>query len=497
MLKKIKAFVEPLERLLTTHGVRGPQKSTSLNTTCNSQLSHSTKQCADLQKQFVESNFPLINAQENSKLCNFIEQNFGLFNNKFNYFSQPVPVASWNSNQLHIQSRIGLFHNPVSLSPIGLKNVFVANNSRKFSTLHTTSMVNNATNCGGNAMFCLGFKPFFNLLNKPDSLFSKYNFNNNLDQKIENKNANSLKKNEFKFHEKSIGHKLFDQSDKATLNIDKRIKINNNNSKAQDNNAMTIYNDNIFDHDDEILDRGIDYNTRNTQYYMTFVVTSPPPLWSLNSMATSISNISNISDTSLFHKKSPDIQQLNDLIVKGLRENSELYYNHMKEITSILEKLLQHGNYEIKIFGYELRVNFPRGMQIEEIENLLKSLGIDPTNPHFELEMINFEDSIFISPEILNVKNNDFNQLGQYYHIDDDNINDVLFSSSDISSTFPLFNISSSNIQLGQHTTHEEEINSVDENDIQNFIASIDKLSEVKLDFFKSDNAIKGNYIEF
>ncbi|CAJ0749038.1 14507_t:CDS:10 [Entrophospora sp. SA101] len=368
MLKKIKAFVEPLERLLTTHGVRGPQKSTSLNTTCNSQLSHSTKQCADLQKQLVESNFSLINAQENSKLYNFIEQNFGLFNNKFNYFSKPVPVASWNSNQLHIQNRIGLFHNPVSLCPIGLKNVFVANSSRKFSTIHTTSMVNNATNCGGNAMFYLGFKPFFNLFNKPDSLFSKYNLNNNLDQKIENKNANSLKKNEFKFHEKSIGRKLFDQSDKATLNIDKRIKISNNSSKS------------------------IDYTTRNIQYYMTFVISSPPPLWSLNSMATSISNISNISDTSLFHKKPPDIQQLNDLIVEGLRENSELYYNHMKEITSILEKLLQHENYEIKIFGYELRVNFPCGMQIEEIENLLKSLGINPTNPHFELEMINFED---------------------------------------------------------------------------------------------------------
>ncbi|CAJ0836665.1 10969_t:CDS:2, partial [Entrophospora sp. SA101] len=214
-----------------------------------------------LQKQLVESNFSLINAQENSKLYNFIEQNFGLFNNKFNYFSKPVPVASWNSNQLHIQNRIGLFHNPVSLCPIGLKNVFVANSSRKFSTIHTTSMVNNATNCGGNAMFYLGFKPFFNLFNKPDSLFSKYNLNNNLDQKIENKNANSLKKNEFKFHEKSIGRKLFDQSDKATLNIDKRIKISNN---------------------------SIDYTTRNIQYYMTFVISSPPPLWSLNSMATSI-----------------------------------------------------------------------------------------------------------------------------------------------------------------------------------------------------------------
>jgi hypothetical protein len=235
---------------------------------------------------------------------------------------------------------------------------------------------------------------------------------------------------------------------------------------------------------DEILNKSMDYTTRNIQYYLVFIINSPL-ICTHDKIINSIPSISYISssftkDTSLFHKKTPDIQQLNHLIIKGLHENSELYYTHLKEITSILEKLSQHVNYEIKIYEYELRVNFPRGMQIEEIENLLMDLDIGLENPHFELEMINFEDSIFISPKILN------DNLNQSYNINDDMNEEEQQQYS---------------INFQSNTIQEEKSKSVDNDDIQNFIVSVDKLNENTLDFFKYNNAIETDigecYIEF
>ncbi|GBB99528.1 hypothetical protein RclHR1_03550008 [Rhizophagus clarus] len=401
MWKKAKALVEPLERLMTTWGTKGP-KSNTTHSGGNSQISNFTKQpkqqVSEIQKQIVVNNLTNSNKTlEKTLLRNFLFENFSIFK----IFSpQPVPVPvvfSQTPLRLCKPHGFGLISQRTFLHPAGTRNV-IGRSGRNFSTIQP-SMMNNCTGSGGTILAQLGFKPF-SAFAKSGSLWFQRE-----EDDLNNNKFNVIKKLKAERKKEVMGHKLSVQNNnKGILEI-----VKNSNVIEEDKNKLKVVRkSNIKKSSEE--NKTVENvpeltfnNNENVQVYMSIILSSSV-FWnlddsiSLSNSTNSVNSTSSVLSYLLQHRNDRISQrhnsQLNPSFVQYLQEIAELQHDHMMEVISILGTLLRHGDFEIKINGCELLVNFPRGMQKIEIENMLQNLGIDPNSSHFELEEIYYEENI-------------------------------------------------------------------------------------------------------
>ncbi|CAG8592964.1 14767_t:CDS:1, partial [Dentiscutata heterogama] len=167
MWKQIKTFVEPLERFITTSGVK---KTANLpHTSCTPQLSKSIKHVSEPQKQFTSSAF--VNRVEKSKLLRFLQDTFPLLKS-LTPLEIPAPVTSTQISLHFYKSQRSCFlHSYGLLQPAGARNVFNGG-IRNFSTVQTT-MINNCAGNGSAILAQLGFKPFSAFATKTGSLLTQ------------------------------------------------------------------------------------------------------------------------------------------------------------------------------------------------------------------------------------------------------------------------------------------------------------------------------------
>src|SRR5690348_13679147 len=120
MWKKAKALVEPLERLMTTLGTKGPKS----NTTHSGQITCFTKQQAsEIQKQIINNNFTNTNkALEQTGLRNFLFENFSIFK-AFSPQPAPIPIV-FSQTPLRVckPQGFGVLSQHVPLRPAGTRD---------------------------------------------------------------------------------------------------------------------------------------------------------------------------------------------------------------------------------------------------------------------------------------------------------------------------------------------------------------------------------------
>ncbi|CAI2164273.1 4839_t:CDS:1 [Funneliformis geosporum] len=402
MLKKLKALVEPLERLLTTLGTKGPKSNTTHNGgtqfTC-----FNKQQVSDLQKRKPVNNFVTSNKSvEQTRLYNFLFDNFSICK-AFSFQPVPSPVVfSRIPLRVHKQQGFGIISQHAFLQPVGTSNIF-GRGVRNFSTIQPV-MLNNGTSTSSAILAQLCFKPFTTFSSKSGSLwFQKQESLNKNNQELSNINKRTTKKKE-----KEMGRQfLVLNSNKGISDIVKDSKIIEDNTNRRIACRSNIKNLSETSKTVEKSPEVFVNDSESIQVYMSIILSSSI-CWN-NDYSTSMSNSTNsinstigvLSDL-LQHKNNSVSQkpgsQLNSSLVRHLQEIAEMQHNHMMEVISILGALLRHGDFGVEIYGCELRVNFPRGMRKIEVENLLQSLSINPDSPHFELEEFIFDGSIAISP---------------------------------------------------------------------------------------------------
>uniref|UniRef100_A0A1D1YK36 UPF0426 protein At1g28150, chloroplastic n=1 Tax=Anthurium amnicola TaxID=1678845 RepID=A0A1D1YK36_9ARAE len=406
MWKKAKALVEPLERFATSWGAKGP-KSNTTHSGGNSQITSftkQTKQVSEIQKQITVNNFSTSNkALEQTVLRNFLFENFSIFK----VFSpQPVPIpVVFSKTPLRVckPQGFGVISQHFFSRPAGTRNLIGHAGARNFSTIQPT-MLNNCTGSGGAVLTQLSFKPFSAFAKSGSLWFQR-------EEGLDNNKFNyGIKKQKVKVDKKkeTIGRKLFVQNNnKGIFEIVKNSDIVDDKNKPRvvrrSSIKKSLEENQVVENVPELIFNDIE----DVQVYMSIILSSSI-FWNLDdstSMSNSTSSVN--SNTSVLsylfqHRNDPISQrrnsQLNSSFVQHLQEIAEMQHDHMTEVISILGTLLRHGDFEVKISGCELRVNFPRGMQKIEIENMLQNLGIDPNSPHFELEEIFFDKNIEFSP---------------------------------------------------------------------------------------------------
>ncbi|KAL1915249.1 uncharacterized protein VTP21DRAFT_7525 [Calcarisporiella thermophila] len=81
------------------------------------------------------------------------------------------------------------------------------------------------------------------------------------------------------------------------------------------------------------------------------------------------------------------LRSLDAAFISGIEDYAYLQHRHTLVVISMLKKLLRLGNnVKLRVLDSELRVEFPLALGLEDVRLLLKSLGIDPNNPHFVIE---------------------------------------------------------------------------------------------------------------
>ncbi|CAG8736695.1 10950_t:CDS:1, partial [Cetraspora pellucida] len=370
MWKQIKAFVEPFERFITTSGI----KKTNVNNSCTPQLSKSFKHVSEHQKQSTTSTF--VNSIEKSKLLRFLQETFPVLKS-LNPHEISIP-ATFTQTSFHFykSQRTCLVHNYGLLQPAGARNIF-SNRTRSFSTVQTT-MLNNCTGNGSIILAQLGFKPFSAFATKTGSLWAQQLQMNHSDCVKKNRSTNLKVADQNKSFTKSksiieaIQKK--DIIDEKIQNMSRIVCRSNITKSLKQNDAVT-----------EIMDDNIIVTSDNVQIYLSFILNS--------SLFLKLEGNFNIN----FVTNDSQQNQLNPSFVQNLQEFAEVQHKHMIEVISTLTSLLNHKKYDMEFFGYELKIFFPPGMSISDVKNLLRTLGINPENPHFELKEINLAMSVALS----------------------------------------------------------------------------------------------------
>jgi len=394
MWKKAKALVEPLERLMTTLGTKGP-KSNTTHSGGNSQITNLTKQpkqVSEIQKQITVNNFSNSNKTlEKPLLVNFLFENFSIFK----IFSrQPVPIPvvfSKTPLRLCKPQGFGLISQHAFLHPAGTRNVIGRGTTRNFSTIQP-AMLNNCTGNSGTILSQLSLRPFSSFAKSGSLWFQK-------EESLDNNKFNIIKNQNAERKKEVMGHKLFVQNnDKGILEIVKNSNVIEDDKYkprvVRRSSIKKLSEENkAVENDPEIL-----FNSNeDVQVYMSIILSSSI-LWNLddsNSLSNSTNSVNSTTSVLSYllqyrneHVPQRRNSQLNSSFVQHLQEIVEMQHDHMMEVISILGTLLRHGDFEVKIDGCELIVNFPRGMRKVEVENMLQSLSIDPNSSHFELEEI-------------------------------------------------------------------------------------------------------------
>lgn len=397
MWKKAKALVEPLERLITTLGTKGP-KSNTTHSGGNTQITNFTKQpkqVSEIPKQIAVNNFSNSNKSlEKPLLSKFIFENFSIFK-ILSPQPAPIPVVfSQTPLRLCKPQGFGLISQHAFLHPAGTRNVIGRGGTRNFSTIQP-AMLNNCTGSGGTILAQLSLKPF-SAFSKSGSLWFQK------EEGLDNNKFNLIKNQKAERKKEVMGNKLF--NNKGILEIVKNsnvieddknkprvVRRSSLKKSSQENKAVENVPELFFNSNEDV------------QVYMSIILSSSN-FWNLDD-STSLSNSTNsINSTTsvlsyLLQRRNDPVSQkrnsqLNSSFVQHLQEIVEMQHDHMTEVISILGALLRHGDFEVKIDGCELIVNFPRGVQKIEVENMLQSLGIDPNSPHFELEEIFYGENI-------------------------------------------------------------------------------------------------------
>ncbi|RIA89340.1 hypothetical protein C1645_772753 [Glomus cerebriforme] len=400
MLKNVKALVEPLERLMTTLGTRGPKSSTTTHSGGHSQITCFTKQQVSEIKQITVNNFSnSTKTLEQTSLRNFLFENFSIFKT---FSPQPVPIpVVFSQTPLRVckPQRFGIISQHAFLHPAGSRNIIGRCGNRNFSSFQP-AIINNGTGGGGTVLAQLGLRPFF-AFSKSGSLWFQR------EEGLDNNKFVGIKRSKVERKKETIGRKLFVQSnDKGIFEIVKNFEDNKNVPRVVRRSSIkkSLEKNKVIENDPEVF---IDDN-ENVQVYMSIILSSSI-FWNIDDNSTSASNSTNsINSTTsilsyLLQCRNNTVSQrhnsrLNSSFIQHLQEIAEMQHDHMMEVISILGALLQHDDFEAKISGCELRIYFPRGMQKIEIENMLQSLNIDPHSSHFELEELIFDKNIEISP---------------------------------------------------------------------------------------------------
>ncbi|CAG8561275.1 11962_t:CDS:1 [Acaulospora colombiana] len=383
MWKQVKALVEPLERVMTL-GVKGSKANATGGTSI-----FAKQQVSEIQKQFSNVNIynNSVKTQE-VRLRDFIFENFAIFKS-FIPLPEPVPIT-FSRTPLRIckPQRIGLTSNYAFSQSVGTRNMFCNSGARNFSSAQT-AVFNNSFNNGGVVLAKLGFKPFSALATKTGALWTPSPDNLG-------KNVNP---SEFVGLKIDVGRKLFQskgifdavqkqESDEHKHN--KPLIVRRTNIKKSSRKNKTV-----------AKTMETTENSSDVQVYMSFIL-SPPLFWensiSMESSFSSINSFAGVVSHLMRNVSMHQMDRLDPLFIENLQEHAEIQYNHMMEVISILKILQTHGGYEIKVFDCELRVIFPRGMTVVEVEDLLQSSGIDLESPHFELEVFHFGGDITLSP---------------------------------------------------------------------------------------------------
>ncbi|CAG8588581.1 17616_t:CDS:1, partial [Acaulospora morrowiae] len=391
MWKQLKALAEPLERVMTLW-VKGPKANSTATGT--SQLTIFTKQpVPEIQISFSQVSFyNSVKAQQQTGLRDFLFENFTIFKS-FTPLPAPVPIT-FTQTPLRVckPQRVGLITNHVFLQPAGTRNVFCNNGARNFSSAQTT-MFNNGFSSGGVVLAKLGCKPFSALATKTGALWARVPDNSNPSANPSEFVGLKIEAERKLFQSKGIFDAVQKQETDEYKHNNPRVVRRTTIKKSRKNKTVA-----------KIIDQEITEKI-NDQVYMSFMLSSSL-FWDFNessiSMENSCSSINSIASmlSHMIRKKNVTTMNKLDLsFIENLEEHEEIHHNHMMEVISILKILQTHGvGYEIKVFDSELRVNFPRGMTILEVQDLLESLGIDLESPHFDLEVIQFGGNIALSP---------------------------------------------------------------------------------------------------
>ncbi|CAG8440827.1 10240_t:CDS:1 [Diversispora eburnea] len=383
---------------MTSLGVKG-QKSNTANSGGASYFTSFTKQqVSELQNQFSHVNHINSNNTQQSRLLNIIFKNFSIFKS-FTPLPAPVPIT-FSRTPLRVckAQRIGLTSNYTFLQPIGTRNVFGSSGARNFST----TMFNKGSTSGGVVLAQLGVKPFSALATKTGALWTRMP-----EDLSKNTNSSGLEKHNSVGLKIEAVRKLFVQS-KGILDAVQKQQDGSDDSINYKPRVVRRANIKKFSRKNKVIVKTSDKesieNNSNVQVYMSFILSSSL-FWDFdetsNSMESSHSSVNSLANvvTHLMRQKNRSTpNKLDPMFIRNLRELVEIQHNHMLEVISILTILQKHDIYDIKVFGCELRVNFPRGMSVSNIENLLKSLGIALDSPHFELEVIDLEENIELLP---------------------------------------------------------------------------------------------------
>ncbi|PKY37604.1 hypothetical protein RhiirA4_390673 [Rhizophagus irregularis] len=400
MWKKTKALVEPLERLITTLGTKGP-KSNTTHSGGNSQITNFTKskqQVSEIPKQIAVNNFSNSNKTlEKPLLSKFIFENFSIFK-ILSPQPAPIPVVfSQTPLRLCKPQGLGLISQHTFLHPAGTRNVIGRCGTRNFSTIQPT-MLNNCTGSGGTILSQLSLKPF-SAFAKSGSLWIQK------EEGLDNNKFNFIKNQKAERKKEVKGKKLFVQSNnKGILEIVKNSNvIEDDKNKPRVVRRSSIKKSSEENKTVENVPELIFNSNEDVQVYMSIILSSSN-FWNIDDSISLSNSTNSINSTTsvlsyLLQRRNDYVSQkrnsqLNSTFVQHLQEIVEMQHDHMTEVISILGALLRHGDFEIKIDGCELIVNFPRGMQKNEIANMLENLGIDPNSPHFELEEIFYGENI-------------------------------------------------------------------------------------------------------
>jgi len=386
---------------MTTLGTKGPKS----NTTHSGQITCFTKQqVSEIQKQIIVNNFANSNKSlEQTSLRNFLFENFSIFKV---FCPQPVPIpVVFSQTPLRVckPQGFGIVSQHYFLHPAGTRNV-IGCRIRNFSTIQP-AMLNNSTSSGGAVLNQLGFNPFSVFASKSGSLWFRK------EEVLDNNKVGGIKKlQKTEKKKKETGRKFFVQSnDKGIFEIVKNSDIiEDNKNKPRVIRRSSIKKQSEKDKAVETVPEVFINDSENVQVYMSIILSSSV-FWNFDDNSTLMSNSTNsVNSTSsvlsyLLQRRNNSVSQrpnsqLNSSFVQHLQEIAEMQHDHMMEVISVLGTLLRNGDFEVKISGCELRINFPRGMQKIEIENMLQNLGIDPNSPHFELEEIFFGKRIELSP---------------------------------------------------------------------------------------------------
>ncbi|CAG8466596.1 5502_t:CDS:2 [Ambispora leptoticha] len=365
MLSKIKTWVPPFGRLLQSIGAKELKPNTSPSNAVSRSLGSNQRPLIEIQQQRYPAQAPQqIHTHEKLWLREFISEKIPIVK-AFSPFPPPLTLVGCNkpaTSKLLFGGTTRTFAaNNLAFERFLPGHGFAFGRQRSFCSAPQT-MVAHFANNGGNLLQVVG-KSFYVAAKKNNASFLQSNVQNN-NEKPQIVNSNKIVKTTTTPAKKT--ESLQPLSPIKSIGLVDIIQQQQKGSESNEAKVIhSVYLKETIERDTtekKILEEMITSVDDNVQVYISF------------NMNLKIGSLKSKSGITL----DPSFIQTYDNVIKRQHQ----------VILDILEKLSRLNKVlDIQFLDFELRVVFPRGMDIKKVRELLTSLGIDLDDPVLSLSI--------------------------------------------------------------------------------------------------------------